>query len=213
MSCLGLFLLFGITLPILFLLLVTNIITITFAKLGIGAIPAFILLILVIFGSVVNIPIYRRVISGTAEQPPASRLFYYTPTHTGYQTIALNVGGAVIPIAFSLYLFTLAPVLPTLATMAIVAAAAKYYSKPSVFGSVSLPLLITPFVSLICALILSFNDPAPVTFIGGVLGTLIGAYLLNLKRLRATSAFTVSIGGAGVFGSIFLIAIVSFLIS
>jgi uncharacterized membrane protein len=60
---------------------------------------------------------------------------------------------------------------------------------------------------------LSPGFTAPTAFISGVLGTLIGADILNLKRAQKISPGLISIGGAGVFDGIFLIGIVSALLA
>jgi len=57
------------------------------------------------------------------------------------------------------------------------------------------------------------EQAAPLAYIGGSLGTLIGADLLNLGRIRGLGAPVASIGGAGTFDGIFLIGIVAVLIA
>ena len=65
----------------------------------------------------------------------------------------------------------------------------------------------------IVAIMLSREYAAPLAYIGGSLGTLIGADLLNLGSVRGLGAPVASIGGAGTFDGIFLIGIVSVLIA
>ena len=50
---------------------------------------------------------------------------------------------------------------------------------------------------------------APVAYVSGVLGTLVGGDLLNLNKARRLGAGIVSIGGAGVFDGIFLVGVFS----
>jgi uncharacterized membrane protein len=50
-------------------------------------------------------------------------------------------------------------------------------------------------------------------YIAGSLGTLIGADLLNLDKVRGLGAPVVSIGGAGTFDGIFLAGIVAVLLA
>ena len=57
------------------------------------------------------------------------------------------------------------------------------------------------------------EQAAPLAYIGGSLGTLIGADLLNLGNIRGLGAPVASIGGAGTFDGIFLIGIVAVLIA
>ena len=89
---------------------------------------------------------------------------------------------------------------------------AKYYSKIVPGRGITLPILIPPLFSTLFAFLLMPNFAAPCAFISGVLGTLIGADLLNLKKMKNLGGF-LSIGGAGVFDGIFLTGIVSALLS
>jgi uncharacterized membrane protein len=54
---------------------------------------------------------------------------------------------------------------------------------------------------------------APLAYIGGSLGTLIGADLLNLPNTSALSASVASIGGAGTFDGIFVKGIMAVLLA
>ncbi|MBC7335638.1 MAG: DUF1614 domain-containing protein, partial [Clostridia bacterium] len=64
-----------------------------------------------------------------------------------------------------------------------------------------------------CALLLARENPAPVAYISGTMGTLIGADLLNYRIIRRLGAQAVSIGGAGIFDGIFLVGIVAAFLS
>ena len=63
------------------------------------------------------------------------------------------------------------------------------------------------------AVILSRVDSAPLAYIGGSLGTLIGADLTNLDKVRGLGALVASIGGAGTFDGIFLTGILAVLLA
>ena len=65
----------------------------------------------------------------------------------------------------------------------------------------------------IVAMLLSREHAAPLAYIGGSLGTLIGADLFNLGKIGGLGAPVASIGSAGTFDSIFLIGIVSVLVA
>jgi uncharacterized membrane protein len=54
---------------------------------------------------------------------------------------------------------------------------------------------------------------APLAYVSGSLGTLIGADLLNLPSLRSLGAPVASIGGAGTFDGIFLTGIIAVLLA
>jgi uncharacterized membrane protein len=65
----------------------------------------------------------------------------------------------------------------------------------------------------VVAIVLSRENAAPLAYISGSLGTLIGADLLNLGNIRGLGAPVASIGVAGTFDGIFLIGIVAVLIA
>jgi len=88
----------------------------------------------------------------------------------------------------------------------------KFLAKLMPGSGVVLPTLIPPIFSAIFSLIFVPEFAAPAAFISGVLGTLIGADLLNLGKVQKMGGF-LSIGGAGVFDGIFLVGVVSALLS
>jgi uncharacterized membrane protein len=57
------------------------------------------------------------------------------------------------------------------------------------------------------------EDSAPLAYIAGSLGTLIGADLTNLSKVRGLGAPVASIGGAGTFDGIFLTGILAVLLA
>jgi uncharacterized membrane protein len=73
---------------------------------------------------------------------------------------------------------------------------------------IAVPALITPLLAAGIALTLAPHTAAAVAYISGALGTLIGAELLNLRRLGDLGAGVASIGGAGTFDGILLTAII-----
>ena len=77
----------------------------------------------------------------------------------------------------------------------------------------TIPALIPPLIAAFLAIILSSKNPASVAYISGVLGILIGSDLLNLYQLQAVGAPMISIGGAGVYDGIFLVGIISALLT
>jgi uncharacterized membrane protein len=70
-----------------------------------------------------------------------------------------------------------------------------------------MPAFISPLTAVVAAWALlptdAFNDVrAPVAFVAGVAGPLLGADLLNFRHFTRISAGVVSIGGAGTFDGI-----------
>ena len=54
---------------------------------------------------------------------------------------------------------------------------------------------------------------AALAYVCGTLGTLLGADVLNLSRVRSLDAAQVSIGGAGTFDGVFLAGILGVLLA
>ena len=78
---------------------------------------------------------------------------------------------------------------------------------------IALPVFVPALTTAIVALLLSGRHAAPLAYISGSLGTLIGADLLNLGKLQGLGTPIASIGGAGTFDGVFLIGIVAVLIA
>ena len=208
------FALFILFLPILFILGYFHIVTIGFEKLGISPEATIFLLLAILIGSAINIPLTKKKLVYVEER----KFFglWRTPKIEA-QGIAINLGGAVIPILLSFYFlylgfragFELQPVLIATILMIIIC---KFLARIIPGRGIVLPAFIPPIFSAIFALILAPGFAAPSAFISGVLGTLIGADLLNLKKAQKYGGF-ISIGGAGVFDGIFLVGIVSALLA
>jgi uncharacterized membrane protein len=69
---------------------------------------------------------------------------------------------------------------------------------------IAVPVFMPALVTAVVALLLSRKDAPPLAYIAGGLGTLIGADLTNLDKVRGLGAPVASIGGAGTFDGIFL---------
>jgi len=208
------FILFILFLPLLFILVYFNILTLGFAKLGISPEATIFILFLILIGSFINIPLAKKKLVYRVE----SRFFgiFRTPKIEA-QAIAINLGGAIIPILLSFYFlfltgksgFEIGPILIATILMIVIS---KFLAKTIPGRGVLLPAFIPPIFSALLALILAPEFAAPTAFISGVFGTLIGADLLNLRKARKYGGF-ISIGGAGVFDGIFLVGIVSALLA
>ncbi len=213
MSCLRLLLPLIVILPIVIFLLLLNVITISYSELGLSQSSAIILLITTLVGSFINIPISSRQIIYEEPQTFLSRYFFYTPPRVATQTIAVNVGGALIPIGFAIYLMPRSPFLPTLVATLVVIVIARLLARPVPGMGIVMPAFIPPLVSAGLAFLLARSHPAPVAYISGTLGTLIGADLLNWPSFKRLGSHMISIGGAGVFDGIFLAGILAVLIT
>jgi uncharacterized membrane protein len=208
------FLAFIFFLPILFLLGYFHVVTLGFEKLGISPEITIFLLFLILFGSTINIPLTKKKLVYKME--PRFFGFWKRPK-IETQAIAINLGGAVIPVLLSFYFLflilrqglSLQPVLIAIILMSIIC---KSLARVVPGIGISLPALIPPIFSALISLILTPELAAPSAFIAGTLGTLIGADILNLRKVQRFGGF-ISIGGAGVFDGIFLVGIVSALLA
>ena len=104
-------------------------------KLGLSARAALLLLGCTLFGSAINLPLFQ--ISATAPpdeaRPPPGMLFGRMPPFTGKTVVAINVGGAIIPLLFSIYLARINPLPPGRVALAVALArlvAADSCSRP-----------------------------------------------------------------------------------
>jgi uncharacterized membrane protein len=98
-------------------------------------------------------------------------------------------------------------------TTGIMVIVTQWLAKPVPGLGIAMPFWIPPILSAALALLLSRDNPAPVAYIAGVVGTLIGADLLNWPNFKKLGSQVLSIGGAGVFDGIFLTGIVAALIA
>jgi uncharacterized membrane protein len=78
---------------------------------------------------------------------------------------------------------------------------------------IAIPTFLPPIAAAVTAMLLSRRMAAPLAYIAGTLGTLIGGDLLNLGLLPGLGAPVASIGGAGTFDGIFLTGILAVLLA
>jgi uncharacterized membrane protein len=204
------FLLFILFLPILLVLGYFHIVTVGFEKLGLSATTTILMLFLMLFGSGINIPITRQRIFEIEE---SSFFGLFKRRALRARGVTVNLGGAVIPVLLSVYFLSKIPLRPVLIATLLMILVTKYLARVIPGRGIVIPFLIPPLLALFFALILAPEFPAPCAFVSGVLGTLIGGDILNLRRAMKLSPGLISIGGAGVFDGIFLVGIISALLA
>jgi uncharacterized membrane protein len=134
--------------------------------------------------------------------------------HLAGTVIAVNVGGAVIPTIMSIYLLVTRQLWGKAATAtAIVALILHWLANPVPGIGIAVPVFFPAIVTAVVALLLSRRNAAPLAYIAGSLGTLIGADLTNLDKVGGLGAPVASIGGAGTFDGIFLTGILAVLLA
>jgi uncharacterized membrane protein len=140
---------------------------------------------------------------------------YVVPTADWQGTvIAVNVGGAIIPTLMSLYLLIKRKLwVKGGMAVAIVALIVHWQANPVPGLGIAVPIFVPVMITAAVAMLLSREDAAPLAYIAGSLGTLIGADLTNLDKVPGLGAPVASIGGAGTFDGIFLTSILAVLIA
>jgi uncharacterized membrane protein len=96
---------------------------------------------------------------------------------------------------------------------AAVALVLHWLATPVPGLGIAVPVFLPALVTAVVALVLSRRDAAPLAYIAGSMGTLIGADLTNLDKVRGLGAPVASIGGAGTFDGIFLTGILAVLLA
>lgn len=205
----GLWILY-IALPLLALYLCYLIFTKAFEYMGFSSVEA-IIIIFVSFLFGFEIIIFGFNISNIY-------LFSY-----GNWKLFVNVGGAVIPILLSIYLTIKKKISikKILIGIAIVASIAFFVTNPvqnkgivAVIPYAFLPALFASIVSIF----LSWKDyvkAAPLAYISGAIGVLIGAdflHLWELLHMPTSSPTNAVIGGADVFDMIFITGIIAVIV-
>ena len=187
-------------------------------KLGLSPEGAATLLFATLIGSLINLPLFRIHGEPVEAEPPPELppwILGRIRPYTGETLISINVGGALIPVAFSLYLLVRQqlPLLDVVIATAIVSAASYAFSQPIKGMGIGMPLLLAPLVTAFTALMLAPDDAAPLAYVSGTLGVLIGADLLHLKDIPRLATPMASIGGAGTFDGIFFTGILAVLLT
>ena len=208
-------------------LLILGVIGAAFTRLGFSWISALAIVLLMLFGSFVNIPVYKIRRDMIRIAPPDSSIFgeysQSNPSPEWDTTIAINLGGAVIPLAVSLYmlyqsiLITGTTLLFSVGVGTILVAAITYVSTRYLPGSgIQVSLIIPGLTALLAGLMLSGGtglSAAVIAFVSGIAGTLLGGNIAQIFRIKDLDVPSVSIGGAGTFGAVFICCILPALIA
>jgi uncharacterized membrane protein len=203
---------------IVLLLIQLGAIRYAYMRLGISSGAALALLLGSLIGSYFNIPIFQipgeQVLSGQEVYYFGMRYVVPMAVQWPGTVVAVNVGGAIIPTIMSSYLLLKHQLWTTASVaVAIVATACYLIAQPVPGIGIALPVFVPALVTGIVAMLLSREHAAQLAYIGGSLGTLIGADLLNLGSISGLGAPVMSIGGAGTFDGIFLTGILAVLLA
>ncbi|MGH8014285.1 MAG: DUF1614 domain-containing protein [Candidatus Binataceae bacterium] len=210
--------LLGLVLVILIVLLEIGLIQTVYHKLGMSHRAVILLLFATLVGSFINIPV-AAVTTGKIihDRVIVSHGIAYVIPHVmvaGHMLIAINVGGALIPILICVYLLVrvgglIAAILATAGVTALV-----YHFSHVVPGlGITVPTLFPGIAAAILAIIFGRQKSAAVAYVAGTLGCLLGADILNLPAYHQFHAPVASIGGAGTFDAVFISGIIAVLLA
>ncbi|MDD1736737.1 MAG: DUF1614 domain-containing protein, partial [Methanothrix sp.] len=197
-----------------------------FTKIGFSWSQALFVLLASLLGSSINIPVTNLECSTPLVRERYVRAFgmvYRVPVVdvVSCQTLlAVNVGGAVIPTLISMALIYRFPQSLSYALVAIafVAVLTNRVARPVKGLGIVTPALLPPISAALAAMLLVYAGGAQhdliflIAYVGGTLGTLIGADVLNLNKIRDLGAPVASIGGAGTFDGVFLSGLIAVLL-
>jgi uncharacterized membrane protein len=189
-----------------------------YRKIGVPARAMFAVMLLSLVGSHVNIPLWAIHVERVLSSPEITvfgRTYVAPPVQQeGATIVAVNVGGALLPVVLSLYLFLRSAIRGRmLLGIAIVAVIIHSLARVVPGVGIAVPMFIPPLAAAAVSLLLAFRGAPPVAYVSGSMGALIGADLLNLYRLGELGAPVVSIGGAGTFDGVFLTGLVAGLLA
>jgi uncharacterized membrane protein len=203
---------------IVFVLLQLGALRYAYLSLGVSSGTAMRLLVGSLIGSYFNIPVAVLPAKEVMSDKVVSYfgMQYVVPVVENWSgtVIAVNVGGAVIPTIMSIYLLAKHELWGKgLIATAIVAVIIHWMATPEPGLGIAVPVFMPAVITAIVAVLLSRQEAASIAYIGGGLGTLIGADITNLDKVQGLGAPVASIGGAGTFDGIFLTGILAVLLA
>jgi uncharacterized membrane protein len=196
-----------------------DIIAVAFEKLNLSRESGYLLFMSALIGSMINLPLFRmrrrQTPRGVAEDATGAPFGMREAPGAPQVTVAVNVGGCLIPASFSFYLFAHGAMgaAQTWMAVATVALVSYWSSRPMRGIGVVMPFLVAPVTAVLVASLLDHEQRAPLAYIGGTLGVLLGADLFRLRDIRGLGAPVASIGGAGTFDGVFITGLLAVLLA
>lgn len=203
-------------------LLYFGVLSVAFEKVGFSPLTVLLILAACLIGSFINIPVGKvtsKVPIVRDETVTRFGMTYRVPRvyyGESVTVVAVNVGGALIPTGVCVYLLAesaFSTILLSFVAVLVVALITHLVARPVKGVGVTSPVFVSPIVAAVMAFILSPAHPIVLAYVGGVLGTLIGADLMNLRKIPQLGAGVASIGGAGTFDGVFLTGIIAVLLA
>lgn len=164
---------------------------------------------LIVIGSLMNIPIYEKEGSVVVRRYSFFGIIYSRKERNRI-TVAVNIGGCIIPSILAIKLLVEFPIFLWLPGFIISSTIIYMYARPIQGVGIAVPTFIPPIIASLLSYfsIVYFGYPIQylpkLAFAIGVLSALFGADILHLKDLSKIGSGVMSIGGAGTFDGIFL---------
>lgn len=220
-GCLSLLVL-GLLLLLPFFL--ANVFLTALAKLGLGPTSSLLVALGIFLGGVVNVPVARVEHTRPIQYQPRrllglNHLLSPPVQKQTYTTVAVNVGGCLVPIALAGYqigrLVLQAPsTLVALAVAVVLNIGLCYYlAYPVPERGIAMQPLVPAAAAALCGLLLAPEWAPPIAFAAGVIGPVVGTDLLHLDDIAEIGAGMASVGGAGTFDGIVLSGLVATLLA
>lgn len=203
-------------LPLLFIEVATQ----ALENLNLNPLAASLVLLGMLVGSFLNLPVARfptdREVVVRTFEPIGG--WWFLPRYERLRhemVVAVNVGGCVIPVLLAVWQLRWViaggtrPVAVMLLGMALNTAVCYFAARPIPNLGIALPFYLPALVALATAWLglpgQAFSPfRAPVAFVIGISGPLLGADLLHWRDFKRITVGTVSIGGAGTWDGIVL---------
>jgi uncharacterized membrane protein len=195
---------------------------VAFEKTGFTRLQFLLILAATLIGSYVDIPLWKLRSTRPTIVVREVRAFWITYRIPEYAltsvstVIALNVGGALVPLIVSSILLYQHPqlLIGVMVATALTAICVHVFARYIEGVGIVSPTLIPPIAAVLFSLPFAGSYLAVTSYIAGTLGTLIGADLSNLGKIaQGGGTHVASIGGAGKFDGIFLTGVVAVLIA
>jgi uncharacterized membrane protein len=217
-----------ITIPLIVIYLFLRLTEAAFEQIGFDHWHATLAVFGSFIGSLIDIPLS----TGTISSYPGWYITLASTIAPGFPTdfhpfyLAINMGGAIVPLIISAHLILTRRVSASKAGIGILVVALITYflAQPVAGEGIVLPFWLSPLLAVICGLVLSrgYCGAPSIAYISGSMGTLLGADIMNILTpgvlhalspvgLQTSKPLVLSIGGAGVFDGIFLTGILAVL--
>jgi uncharacterized membrane protein len=209
---------FAIVLIALFALIEVGAIQAAYERLGMSHRTASALLLAMIFGSYINIPIAtvpaREIVHDQIVHFWGMAYVVPAVVYTNRTEIAINMGGALIPVLICAYLLVRWRMLVKSAIAVAIVTPFVYSASRVVPGvGIAVPTLIPGILAAVIAWILDRRRAPVIAYVAGTLGCLLGADILNLPIIYKLQAPIASIGGAGTFDGVFVSGLIAVLLA